>query len=62
MDLAADKIRVNAVCSGSISTEATKEQIESLGLEEEQAYRTHLRSLEFWNKLVEEGADKATIK
>jgi NAD(P)-dependent dehydrogenase (short-subunit alcohol dehydrogenase family) len=38
MDLAPDKIRVNAVCPGAIKTEATKKHIESLGLEEEQAY------------------------
>jgi NAD(P)-dependent dehydrogenase (short-subunit alcohol dehydrogenase family) len=38
MDLAPDKIRVNAVCPGAIKTEATKKHIESLGLVEEQAY------------------------
>jgi NAD(P)-dependent dehydrogenase (short-subunit alcohol dehydrogenase family) len=38
MDLASDKIRVNAVCPGAIVTEATRKHIKSLGLEPEQAY------------------------
>ena len=39
MDLAPDKIRVNAVCPGAIKTDATKRHIEALGLNPEQAYR-----------------------
>jgi NAD(P)-dependent dehydrogenase (short-subunit alcohol dehydrogenase family) len=39
MDLAADKIRVNAICPGAIRTRATDRHIQSLGLDAEQAYR-----------------------
>ncbi len=38
MDLAADSIRVNAVCPGAIKTRATDMHIDSLGLDREQSY------------------------
>ena len=38
MDLAPDNIRVNAICPGSIRTQATDRHISSLGLDPEKAY------------------------
>jgi NAD(P)-dependent dehydrogenase (short-subunit alcohol dehydrogenase family) len=39
MDLAADRIRVNAICPGAIRTQATDRHIASLGMDREEAYR-----------------------
>ena len=38
MDLAPDRIRVNSVCPGTIKTDATKNHIDFLGLDPEEAY------------------------
>jgi NAD(P)-dependent dehydrogenase (short-subunit alcohol dehydrogenase family) len=39
LDLAADGVRVNAICPGAIHTQATDRHIASLGLDPERAYR-----------------------
>jgi NAD(P)-dependent dehydrogenase (short-subunit alcohol dehydrogenase family) len=39
MDLAPDRVRVNAICPGAIRTRATDRHIASLGMDREEAYR-----------------------